>query len=158
MTVDFDCAMQGAALSALDAAADLVGAERELGAQLRFVSEAEMCAVNAAQRGIDAATDVLSFPTISYPEGETALTARHLLGREYDPDMNACFLGDILICVEAAVRQAGEYGHALEREIAYLAVHGFAHLLGFDHEDAAAKAAMRDFEERALRGVGILRE
>ena len=66
-------------------------------------------------------------------------------------------LGDILISLETTARQAEEYGHTLERELAYLTVHGMLHLLGYDHEEPADQAEMRLEEEAVLAALGIVR-
>lgn len=95
----------------------------------------EMRRQNGAQRGIDAVTDVLSFPSV--PAGEMP------------PDG---FWGDILLCVSRAGEQAEEYGHPLEREIAFLVVHGMLHLFGYDHiqqdEDKRMQAKQKEVLER----------
>ena len=66
-------------------------------------------------------------------------------------------LGDIAISLERAVVQAMEYGHSLEREVAYLAVHGTLHLLGYDHETPEEKSVMRQKEEEMLRKHDLIR-
>ena len=64
-------------------------------------------------------------------------------------------MGDIIISAETASRQAEEFGHGLEREIVYLAVHGLLHLLGYDHMTDEDKAVMRAKEEEALREIRL---
>ena len=66
--------------------------------------------------------------------------------------------GDIIISAETALRQAEEYGHGLEREMTYLAVHGMFHLLGYDHMTEEDKAEMRAKEEEALRAINLSEE
>jgi probable rRNA maturation factor len=100
--------------------------------------------LNSDYRGKDTHTDVLSFPQL---EGEDS---------DFSPGM-AALLGDIVISMETAARQAAEFGHPLEREMAFLAVHGALHLLGYDHEEAADKAEMRLAEETVLAGIGLQR-
>ena len=73
--------------------------------------------MNRESRGVDRPTDVLSFPVF-----------------DEDFGVGLSVLGDIVISYETAVRQANEYGHAVEREIAFLTVHSMLHLLGYDHE------------------------
>lgn len=67
-------------------------------------------------------------------------------------------LGDIIICEDVARQNAQEYGHSYERELCYLIVHGFLHLLGYDHEDEEDKKIMRAIEEAVLRKYKITRE
>ena len=95
--------------------------------------------LNRQWRGKDAPTDVLSF---AMGEGE-------------DADVNPEVLGDIVISVDTAARQAAELGHAPERELRVLLVHGLLHLLGYDHEDSVEEAAeMRAQEAVLLRALG----
>ncbi len=101
-----------------------------------FVDDAEIRELNARWRGIDKPTDVLSFPLRG--SGEIAAQAPQL--------------GDIVVSVETARRQAAEYGHSLEREIGFLLVHGLLHLLGEDHETPEQDARMRA-RQRELLGV-----
>ena len=63
-------------------------------------------------------------------------------------------LGDVVICLPIALRQAAEYGHSSTREVLYLAVHGLLHLLGFDHQTAEERRRMRDAEEKFLAEAG----
>jgi probable rRNA maturation factor len=110
---------------------------------LTLVGEAEIQRLNAQFRGRDSVTDVLSFPlqteNIPVPPGEPP------------------HLGDVVMCYAAAVRQAEEFGHSLDREIAYLFAHGVLHVLGYDHEVPDEQADMRAREERALQAVGLRR-
>ncbi|MNJ42835.1 Endoribonuclease YbeY [compost metagenome] len=66
-------------------------------------------------------------------------------------------LGDIIISVETAQAQSEEYGHSLYREIGFLFVHGFLHLLGYDHQDEASEAEMMGKQEAVLAQVGLIR-
>ena len=101
--------------------------------------------LNQQWMGVDAPTDVLSFPS-----------------DEIDPDTGNRYLGDILISVQRAVEQAKTAGHAVESEIQLLIVHGVLHLLGYDHADAKEKTRMwkAQAEILALLGLGeiVIRE
>ncbi|MGN0526093.1 MAG: rRNA maturation RNase YbeY [Acutalibacteraceae bacterium] len=111
-----------------------------------FVDDEQIHELNKIHRNIDKSTDVLSFPL-----GENG---------EYDRNMDtgACLLGDIVISVETAVRQAEEYGHTLQREIGFLTVHSMLHLLGYDHVKGGIEAMrMREKEERVLTELGLKR-
>lgn len=111
--------------------------------------------INLEQRGVDAPTDVLSFPMFEFtpgepPDGESA---------ELDPDSGLLPLGDMVLSLERARAQGEEYGHGMQRECAYLAVHSVLHLLGYDHlDEGPRKAQMRAREEAILDGLGITRE
>jgi probable rRNA maturation factor len=102
----------------------------------------EIQRLNANYRGIDRVTDVLTFPAW---EGDAILCP---------PDG---YLGDIAICIDRAQEQAEEYGHSLERELAFLAVHGALHLLGYDHETPDGEADMHKKQDEILNELGYRR-
>ena len=113
--------------------------------------------INRKYRGIDHSTDVLSFPSVSYPPGQTAGNTEHLLRQEYDDETGACFLGDLFISVPHIHAQAKEYGHTDLREAVYLIVHGICHLMGYDHMEVSDKERMRNMEEQILRAADATR-
>jgi len=123
---------------------------------LTFVDEQEIQAINTAHRGVDRVTDVLSFSLVegTLPDGSPLDDVASPFAVPAD---QARELGDIVICHARAVEQATEYGHSLEREIAYLAVHGLLHILGYDHEMPDDQAVMRAKEEAALATVRLTR-
>lgn len=114
---------------------------------LVLVDDQEIQRLNLEYRGIDAPTDVLSFAMLETGEEEP-----EILGVE--PGL---LLGDVVISLETAVRQAEEYGHTLEREICFLAVHGILHLLGYDHQHPEETKVMRQAEETVLADLGLHR-
>ena len=124
---------------------------------VRLCGDAEIKEINARCRGIDHATDVLSFPSVTYPKGKTAGSCEALLRREFDDQLGACFLGDIIISVPHVLAQATEYGHTPGREAAYLLVHGICHLMGYDHIHKEEQAVMRAMEETILSAVSAAR-
>lgn len=101
--------------------------------------------LNKQYRGIDKETDVLSFPMFEKVE----LINIDLRGQEV--------LGDIVISMERVKEQAEEYGHSKERELAYMLVHGFYHLMGEDHMEEEEKRRMRTKEEVVLKALKIER-
>lgn len=110
--------------------------------------------INADMRNIDRATDVLSFPMFDLTPGQPPEDEEDL-----DPETELCPLGDMCISLERAAAQAREFGHSLEREVSYLAVHSVLHLLGYDHlDEGPMKRQMREREEAILNGLGIRRE
>lgn len=123
-----------------------------------FCDEAEIRAVNAQSRGVDAVTDVLSFPAFAPFNGRYVPFTPQNFPHDVDPETDCVSLGSILICRTVAKRQAAEYGHGIEREEGYLFLHGVLHLLGFDHMQAEEKAAMRRAEEYILARAGVRRE
>lgn len=109
--------------------------------------------INLAQRDIDAATDVLSFPMLCFDENGDAVVS------EFDIDGENVLLGDIVISAERAAEQAKEYGHSFEREIAFLTVHSMLHLLGYDHiDDPEGERIMFSRQEEILQELGITRD
>lgn len=140
------------------AAQEAEGVREPLAVFVRIVDDAEIREVNREQREKDAATDVLSFPTVNYPAGKTAKDCPRLLRREYDPEMGACVIGDILISMDHVRAQAAEYGHSERRETGYLLTHGLFHLMGYDHMTDSDKPVMRAMEEKALASIGLTRE
>ena len=111
--------------------------------------------INKRYRDTDRSTDVLSFPTISYPEGKTAGKCADLLKQEYDDETRACFLGDLFISIPHVKAQAREYGHTELREAVYLLVHGICHLMGYDHIEKDDMKKMRNMEEKILASADI---
>ncbi|MHB1952743.1 MAG: rRNA maturation RNase YbeY [Sulfobacillus sp.] len=107
-----------------------------------LTTDDEVRDLNFQYRGIDRTTDVLSF---AQREGEDA-----------DPDDPV--LGDLVISVNRAQDQAIEYGHSVNRELAFLTVHGILHLLGWDHQTADDEALMMEKTETILAGLGLTRE
>lgn len=111
-------------------------------------------AVNLAARGVDAATDVLSFPMFDFTPGALPSDLTPYL----DPQTGLLPLGDMAISLERAKAQAKEYGHSLKREIGYLTVHSILHLLGYDHlDEGPMKAQMRQREEEILKTIDLNR-
>ncbi|MCA1292998.1 rRNA maturation RNase YbeY [Paenibacillus sp. alder61] len=122
---------------------------------LTFVNDEAIHELNREYRGIDRPTDVLSFAMNESLEEELDIVYELEEGEELDE--LADVLGDIVISVERAQAQSEEYGHSLEREIGFLVVHGFLHLLGYDHQDTASEKVMMDKQEAALAQVGLVR-
>jgi probable rRNA maturation factor len=110
---------------------------------LHLVDDESIQALNAEHRAKDAPTDVLSFPLLSadfvVPPGEPL------------------HLGDVVVSYPRAVAQADEYGHSVDREVAYLVAHGVLHVLGYDHEVEHEQKLMRQKEEEALQPLGFTR-
>ena len=123
-------------------------------AGVKIVDDEAIHALNREARGVDAPTDVLSFPAVSYPSG-TARDHKRLLKREYDPELKACYLGDIVISIDRAKAQAAEYGHSPARELGYLTAHALLHLCGYDHMTDGDKKIMRAMEEKVMADVGL---
>lgn len=113
-------------------------------ANVKFVSEDEIQKLNMDFRKINRATDVLSFPNYENPSEE--------FFEEED-----VFLGDIAICKSVAKKQAKEYGHSLKRELCFLALHGFLHIMGYDHIDKEDEKKMMGLAKEILKENGVER-
>ena len=105
--------------------------------------------INSQFRKIDKETDVLSFPMFEKTEIDNIIK----IGK------NEVFetIGDVIISVERVKQQANEYGHSFERELSYMVVHGFYHLMGYDHMNDNDKIQMRQKEENVLNMLNINR-
>ena len=105
--------------------------------------------INKQYRNIDKTTDVLSFPMFEKDELENKIKNRLFEHEDV--------LGDIIISIPKVEEQAKEYGHSFERELSYMVVHGFYHLMGYDHIKEEDKQEMRPKEEKILNQLNILR-
>ena len=113
-----------------------------------FVDNETIHKLNLEYRGKDKPTDVLSFPMTDGDEEED----------DIDLSTGAVMLGDIIISAEKAMEQANEYGHGIEREICFLAVHSTLHLLGYDHETSEDdEKYMNQTQESILQKIGLTR-
>lgn len=113
-----------------------------------FVDNETIHKLNLEYRGKDKPTDVLSFPMTDGDEENS----------DIDLSTGAVMLGDIIISAEKAMEQANEYGHGIEREICFLAVHSTLHLLGYDHETSEDdEKYMNQTQESILQKIGLTR-
>ncbi|MBO4873027.1 MAG: rRNA maturation RNase YbeY [Lachnospiraceae bacterium] len=113
--------------------------------------------INREERGIDAPTDVLSFPLVAFasPASFDRLEEDPTL---FHPETGELMLGDMVISVDKVLSQAKEYGHSIRRELAFLAAHSSFHLLGYDHETEEERLVMEEKQETVLKELGITRE
>ena len=112
-----------------------------------LVNDSQIHQMNLEHRGVDAPTDVLSFPM-----GEDGVY-------DIDPETGAYMLGDVVLNVSRIRQQAEEYGHSFEREAGYLTIHSILHLLGYDHVDEGEmKKQMRAKEEQVLESLHLYRD
>lgn len=109
-----------------------------------LTSKAKIHILNKEYRNVDKPTDVLSFPIFEKQELEDIIQNKKI---NIIPEV----LGDIVISIEKVEEQAKEYGHSFERELSYMLVHGFYHIIGYDHIKEEDKAIMRPKEEKILK-------
>ena len=114
---------------------------------LSIVSNDEIQEINKQFREIDAPTDVLSFPLLTFEDGEQADVNEN----------NEIMLGDIIISIDKAKAQAEEYGHGLRRELAFLTAHSMLHLMGYDHMEEEEQKEMFKKQDDILNNLGITR-
>lgn len=149
-------------LSKMQQAADLClsceGVKATCSVSVCLCDDDYIAGINRQYRETDRSTDVLSFPSVSYPSGMTAGKCESLLKQEYDDETESCFLGDLFIAVPHVYSQAEEYGHSPMREAVYLLVHGICHLMGYDHIEPGDKKKMREMEEKILQAAAVSRE
>ncbi len=146
--VELTSALRSTVKKAIIAALDYQEIDFPVEISVTFTDNEQIHILNKEYRSKDAPTDVLSFPM--FEDGEI----------EYDDESDEpCALGDIVISLEKAVEQAQEYGHSIEREAAFLAVHSVLHLLGFDHETSEEDDEyMKESAEEILSGIGLRRQ
>jgi len=118
-----------------------------------FVDNEEIRRINREEREIDSPTDVLSFPIVDMKNGKII----SCIG-DIDMESNLVILGDIVISLEMAQKQAQEYQHSFERELAFLTTHGVFHLLGYDHENQEDENIMIGKQEAVLKVMGLERK
>ena len=117
---------------------------------ITFTTPEEIRKINKKYRKIDKATDVLSFPMFEKDELDEKIKSGDFPYEDV--------LGDVIISIEKVREQAEEYGHSFERELSYMLVHGFYHLMGYDHIEEEDKKIMRAKEENVLSKLNIVRE
>lgn len=118
---------------------------------LTFTDNDGIREINSEYRGIDRATDVLSFPMLEFDGDE--------IDAEFETENGLVMLGDIVISIERAREQAAEFNHSVRREFAFLTAHSMLHLLGYDHvDDEVGEKMMIEKQNNALNKLGITRE
>ncbi|WP_139490480.1 rRNA maturation RNase YbeY [Brevibacillus sp. CHY01] len=136
--------------TSLQAAAEAENVKGEV--VVTLVDNERIHELNRDYRGVDRPTDVLSFAMNEAGEGEMEIFVA-----EEDFDEFPNMLGDIIISIPKCKEQAEEYGHSFERELGFLTVHGFLHLIGYDHGTAEEEKEMFGLQEEILQKIGLTR-
>lgn len=120
----------------------------EIEVSVIYVTNDKIKEINQTYRNKDSVTDVISFALEDDSDGEIA----------FINEAQTRMLGDIFICIDRANEQAVNYGHSIRREMAFLALHGLLHLLGYDHIELEDEVIMTEKQELILSEIGIKRE
>ncbi len=123
---------------------------------LLLVDDEAIRGINSDARGIDAPTDVLSFPASDY-EHPGDFSSLEENADAFDPDTGELLLGDIVISVDHLLKNAEDYGHSVKREYAFLIVHSMLHLTGFDHMEERDRIPMEEAQKQIMAALGINR-
>lgn len=141
----------------IEAALELAGCPYETEVNLLLTENREIHEMNLEHRGIDRATDVLSFPLIEYEQPGDFSAVDEEEGGFFDPESGELMLGDIVVSKEKVLAQAEEYGHSPLREYAFLIAHSMLHLFGYDHMEDKERILMEEKQREIMQKVNILR-
>lgn len=125
---------------------------------LVLTDDAGIKEINKEARGIDRATDVLSFPNVDFEKEGVFDIQEDWEADCFDPDTGELILGDIMISVDKVREQAESYGHSEKREFAFLVAHSMLHLCGYDHMEEDEAREMERRQEEILTGLNITRD
>jgi len=155
--VDFNFNYEELAARVIDFALDHEAFPYECEVNLTLTDNEGIREINREYREIDKATDVLSFPMLSYEVAGDFSKLEEEYDDNFNPDTGEIMLGDIIISVDKVAEQAESYGHSLEREFAFLIVHSMLHLFGYDHMTPEEAAEMEEKQRVILNELQILR-
>lgn len=141
----------------MEQAMELEGCPYETSVNLLITDNEGIRAYNRDYRKIDKETDVLSFPNLSFESAGDFSFAEANEADCFDPDSGELLLGDIILSADRIREQAGEYGHSLLREFAFLTAHSMFHLCGYDHMEPEEAAVMEQKQEEVLQRLHITR-
>ena len=164
MTITFDCELecepaipyQEIISRVVDVVLDYEECPYESEVNVVITNNDEIHRTNKEFRGIDRATDVLSFPMLEYEE-PGVFDWLDDYDEYFNPETGELMLGDIMISMDKVWEQAREYGHAVERERAFLTVHSLLHLCGYDHMEEDEKEIMEEKQREIMDILGIHR-
>ena len=142
----------------MEAVLETEGCPYEATVNVLLTGDEEIRAYNRQYRGVDRATDVLSFPNIEYGEPADFSGVEEAEADCFDPDSGELLLGEIILSVDKIREQAESYGHSRRREYAFLVAHSMLHLCGYDHMEEEEAAIMEEKQRNILKDLGITRE
>ena len=136
--------------------AEMTGSVYELCCDVLLCDEHDIHELNRLHRGIDSATDVLSFPNLDFDA--PGAWPDELPDDLFEPDSGELMLGNIAICKQKVLEQAEQYGHSVKREFAFLITHSLLHLCGYDHMNDADRLLMEEKQEKILTNLHLTRD
>ncbi len=146
------------AIDVINAALDYVHCPYECVINILLTDDAGIRQMNKQMRHMDTATDVLSFPGVSFEnEGDFSVVEQDVASY-FDSDTGELMLGDIMISLEHVTKQALEYNHSVKREYAFLIAHSMLHLSGYDHMEEDERKRMESMQEEILKSIGYTRD
>lgn len=143
-------------LDLLNEVAEMTGSAYELSCDILLCDEDAIHELNQLHRGIDSATDVLSFPNLNFDA--PGQWPEDLPDDLFEPDSGELMLGNIAVCKQKVLEQAELYGHSAKRELAFLIAHSFLHLCGYDHIEDADRLLMEETQEKILTNLNLTRD
>lgn len=157
VTEAFDFDFEEIETKVVEACLDYADCPYEAEINILLTNDEQIRTINREYRGIDAPTDVLSFPGINYTVPGDFSGLEEDIASCFHPETGELLLGDIVISLERAKQQANEYGHSLKRELAFLTTHSMFHLFGYDHMEEEERKVMEDKQREVLDQLKILR-
>ena len=156
-TICFPFDIEEVARLVIDAALDIVQCPYEAEINLLLTHDDEIHEMNREHRGIDRATDVLSFPMLEFDIPGNFSGIDEEMSDVFNPETGELMLGDIVISADKVMAQAEEYGHSPKREYAFLIAHSMLHLCGYDHMEDDERKEMEQKQRMILEKINILR-
>lgn len=156
VSFDFDC--EALAKEVVSFTIEHENFPYEAEVNLTLTDNAGIHEINKMYRDIDAPTDVLSFPMLSYTHAGDFLELENDYEDNFNPDTGEILLGDIIISIDRVRAQAREYGHSERREYAFLIVHSMLHLFGYDHMTEEEASQMEAKQHQILDAMHISRD
>lgn len=152
--IDYESIAEKVILAALD----YVNCPYKCQINILLTDNAGIQKMNQQMRGIDAPTDVLSFPMIDFEhEGDFSIVENDTAAY-FDAESGELVLGDIMISLDKVREQADEYNHSVKREYAFLIAHSMLHLSGYDHMIEEERIQMEQMQENILQNIGYTRD
>lgn len=155
--IDFPFDVRETAEMVVDAALKYVACPYEAEVSLLITHDEEIHEMNREHRGIDRATDVLSFPMLEFDIPGNFSGIDEEMSDVFNPETGELMLGDIVISADKVMAQAEEYGHSPKREYAFLIAHSMLHLCGYDHMEDDERTEMEQKQRMILEKINILR-